>query len=202
MLSFLSIQSYQNRVWHVFEAYSVEYVFKIDFELPGGSSYAKATFELLFFSLTIKLRVSFSSGRSRARRHDWISSFWKLLGKRLLYLNCGPSLYSPAPRTTPEPAPTTHSPPPPTPTNHPPPTTTVPTEQAKTEHAWLGSRWILNIYIHFSSTQFHTIITDLCSNGARVRRAVSALVLVACSWRDATARGLCGLRNDDLLKSI
>ena len=97
-----------------------------------------------FFSLTIKLRVPFSSGSSRARSHDWISSFWKLLRKRLLYLNCGPSLYSPAPRTATEPPPTTHSPQPPTPTNHPPPTTTVPTEQAKTKHAWLGSRWILN----------------------------------------------------------
>ena len=128
---------------------------------PASHLMPKLRSNFFFFSLTIKLRVSFSSGRSCARRHDWISSFWKLLGKRLLYLNCGPSLYSPAPRTTPEPAPTTHSPPPPTPTNHPPPTTTVPTEQAKTKHAWLGSRWISNIYIYFSSNPFHTIITDL-----------------------------------------
>ena len=137
MLSLLFIQADQNRVWHVFEAYSVEYVLKIDFELPGESSYAKATFHLLVLSLTIKLRVSFSSGRSRARRHDWISSFWKLLGKRILYLNCRPSLYSPAPRTTPEPPPTTLSPPPPTPTNHPPPTTTVP-QQSKLKQNMLG----------------------------------------------------------------
>ena len=36
------------------------------------------------------LRVSLSSSRERARRHDWISIVWSPLGKRLLYLNGGP----------------------------------------------------------------------------------------------------------------
>ena len=42
---------------HMFEAYSVEYVFKIDFELPGESSYAKATFKLLFLFTHHKVEV-------------------------------------------------------------------------------------------------------------------------------------------------
>ena len=40
-----------------------------------------------------KLRVSFSSGRDRFRRHDWICAFWTPCGKLLLYLNGGPSPY-------------------------------------------------------------------------------------------------------------